>query len=103
MAHACWLHELSKRGNLCTESLNNLIRVMNRLGSGYSFESLRATLLFIVGLHKSALARRTFVRRARKVDALYDFMFGIDSVAGTRLNFGVDIDALARRVEAGFL
>jgi transposase len=32
--------------NACTESLNNLIGVMNRLGRGYSFEALRAKVLF---------------------------------------------------------
>ncbi len=32
--------------NAYTESLNNLIRVMNRLGRGYSFEALRAKILF---------------------------------------------------------
>jgi transposase len=31
--------------NAYTESLNNLGRVMNRLGRGYSFEALRAKIL----------------------------------------------------------
>lgn len=35
--------------NAYTESLNNLIRVMNRLGRGYSFEALRAKILFAEG------------------------------------------------------
>ncbi|MHB8176879.1 MAG: ISL3 family transposase [Vulcanimicrobiaceae bacterium] len=39
--------------NAYTESLNNLIRMMNRLGRGYSFEALRAKILFTEGLHKS--------------------------------------------------
>lgn len=32
--------------NACTESANNLIRAMNRMGRGYSFEALRAKVLF---------------------------------------------------------
>lgn len=35
--------------NAYTESLNSLIRVMNRLGRGYSFEALRAKILFTEG------------------------------------------------------
>ncbi|WP_297463323.1 ORF6N domain-containing protein, partial [Ferrovum sp.] len=37
-----------------TESLNSLIQVMNRMGRGYSFEALRAKILFSRGAHKSA-------------------------------------------------
>lgn len=39
--------------NAYTESLNSLIRVMNRLGRGYSFEALRAKVLFAEGVHKA--------------------------------------------------
>ncbi|HBB9944293.1 transposase [Vibrio parahaemolyticus] len=38
--------------NAYTESLNNLIRVMNRTGRGYSFEALRAKMLFTEGFQK---------------------------------------------------
>ncbi len=38
--------------NAYTESLNSLIRVINRLGRGYSFEALRAKILFTEGLVK---------------------------------------------------
>ena len=48
--------------NAYTESLNNLIRVMNRLGRGYSFEALRAKILFTEGLHKHTLSRPKFER-----------------------------------------
>ena len=43
--------------NAYTESLNNLIRVMNRLGRGYSFEALRAKILFSEGAHKHRNSR----------------------------------------------
>ncbi|ENP8454704.1 transposase [Photobacterium damselae] len=38
--------------NAYTESLNNLIRVMIRTGRGYSFEALRAKMLFTEGFQK---------------------------------------------------
>ncbi|AJE49794.1 transposase [Paenibacillus jamilae] len=38
--------------NAYTESLNSLVRVINRLGRGYSFEALRAKILFTEGLKK---------------------------------------------------
>lgn len=46
--------------NAYTESLNNLIRVMNRLGRGYSFEALRAKILFSEGAHKHKNSRPKF-------------------------------------------
>jgi len=49
--------------NAYTESLNSLIRVMNRLGRGYSFEALRAKILFAEGAHKHKLSRPKFERR----------------------------------------
>lgn len=38
--------------NAYTESLNNLVRVTNRLGRGYSFDALRAKILFTEGIKK---------------------------------------------------
>src|SRR5690606_31508867 len=38
--------------NAYTESLNNLVRVINRLGRGYSFDALRAKILFTEGFPK---------------------------------------------------
>lgn len=52
--------------NAYTESLNNLIRVMNRLGRGYSFEALRAKILFAEGAHKHKLTRPKFERKERR-------------------------------------
>jgi transposase len=48
--------------NAYTESLNSLIRVMNRLGRGYSFEALRAKILFTEGVHAKS-KRPKFQRR----------------------------------------
>jgi hypothetical protein len=52
--------------NAYTESLNSLIRVMNRLGRGYSFEALRAKILFAEGAHKHTLSRPKFERKERR-------------------------------------
>lgn len=56
--------------NAYTESLNNLIRVMNRLGRGYSFEALRAKILFTEGIHKHKLSRPKFERKDRGKEPL---------------------------------
>lgn len=64
--------------NAYTESLNSLIRVMNRLGRGYSFEALRAKILFAEGLHKH-------------------------KDVGPPKNFGADLSTLIRMIEAGEL
>jgi transposase len=51
--------------NAYTECLNGLIRVMNRLGRGYSFEALRAKILFSEGAHKHKLSRPKFERKEK--------------------------------------
>lgn len=104
--------------NAYTESLNNLIRVMNRLGRGYSFEALRAKILFTEGLHKRQMARPKFVRRdvrAAESEGLANRMWGFSTGrtmdfavdqqddAGDAKNFGTDISTLAQRLEAGEL
>jgi transposase len=49
-----------------TESLNSLIQVMSRLGRGYSFEALRARLLFAESAHQHQLSRPRFERREKE-------------------------------------
>nr|WP_242431941.1 transposase [Burkholderia ambifaria] len=110
--------------NAYTESRNNLIRVMNRLGRGYSFEALRAKILFAEGAFKRTNSRPKFERRIkpREVDEM--LRHGIpDDAAGMGLadmlvvdkpwkaprarmasshepkNYGVDISTLARLIE----
>jgi transposase len=56
--------------NAYTESLNSLIRVMDRMGRGYSFEALRAKILFTEGAHKHKLSRPKF-ERMREVEPDY--------------------------------
>jgi len=97
--------------NAYTESLNNLIRVMNRLGRGYSFEALRAKILFSEGAFKKELQRPKFERRMgygvpdmpmmfRTVPGLSSKVIGVDENAA-EVNYGVDISMLTRMIEAG--
>ncbi|WNV06015.1 ISL3 family transposase [Candidatus Methylospira mobilis] len=104
--------------NAYTESLNSLIRVMNRLGRGYSFEALRAKILFAEGAHKHKNSRPKFERKARETktvipdDAcgcgLPDFAVSApkpyipkESSTQQPRNYGVDISTLTALIEAG--
>lgn len=110
--------------NAYTESLNNLIRVINRLGRGYSFEALRAKILFAEGAFKRTNSRPKFERRVkpREIDdmmrhglpddamrmSLTDLLV-VDKPAKPPRertpstheprNYGVDISTLARLIE----
>jgi len=101
--------------NAYTESLNNLIRVMNRLGRGYSFEALRAKLLFAEGAFKRAIEKPKFERKDWMEDfdrmpadavgyACMSRMFSArpsTQPAAKERNYGPDISTLARMIEAG--
>ena len=71
--------------NAYTESLNNLIRVMNRLGRGYSFEALRAKILFAEGAHKHKNSRPKFERREK--ERIVAEPEAVDCLAGNFKNF----------------
>jgi transposase len=51
-----------------TERVNGLIRVMSRLGRGYSFEALRAKILFTEGVHRHKQVRPKFERMCRRAE-----------------------------------
>lgn len=115
--------------NAYTESLNNLIRVMNRLGRGYSFEALRAKILFTEGAHKHKLSRPKFERKREPVRTfeMADDMVGYGLPTLARVtsappppppvrkaaephedvkaekNYGADITTLIRLLEEGNL
>jgi hypothetical protein len=93
--------------NAFTESLNSLIRVMNRLGRGYSFEALRAKILFSRGAHKVVHKRPKFERQNQSI-GLAGWRMMTDSMHGygipeqvKEINYGVDIDKLVAMIEAG--
>jgi hypothetical protein len=112
--------------NAYTESLNSLIRIMNRLGRGYSFEALRAKILFSEGAHKHKLSRPKFERRRepepvemgyglpgniKNFEACDSFArmtpkpFGPKSTESEKpeKNYGADISTLIRMIENGEL
>lgn len=103
--------------NAYTESLNSLIRVMNRLGRGYSFEALRAKILFAEGAFKKTNSRPKFERRRESAPVMGRMMMA-DDFAGMMLppgppkstrrderekNYGVEISTLVRMLENGEL
>ena len=92
--------------NAYTESLNNLIRVMNRLGRGYSFEALRAKILFAEGAFKKQIIRPKFERR-RQDDANFASFAMMTSFQPepqeTEINYGVDISTLIEMIEGGHI
>jgi hypothetical protein len=104
--------------NAYTESMNSLIRVMNRLGRGYSFEALRARILFTEGMHKHTNSRPRFERKSagkKPDDSLFKFAGEYKIKAARRpalhqpeppgppKNYGVDISTLIAKLEAGRL
>lgn len=87
--------------NAYTESLNNLIRVVNRVGRGYSFEALRAKILFTEGLQK---VRRPRYQRQPIPEGFMGRMphYGV-AETGPTANYGADISTLVQEIEAGRL
>lgn len=101
--------------------LDSLIRVMNRLGRGYSFEALRAKILFTEDIHGRRQARPKLERK-RAPEPIGRGSASPDEVAGDGLpatrppkeanqhkkrpaprNHGAYIPALIRMIEAGKL
>lgn len=97
--------------NAYTESLNSLIRVMSRLERGYSFEALRAKILFTEGAHKHKLSRPKFERRSELELAVADDVVGYGVPDDTMeyeppeppKNYGADIKKLIELLESGRL
>jgi transposase len=95
-----------------TEGLNNLMRMTNRLGRGYSFEALRAKILFTEGVHKCVSSRPKWEIMATRHAGDGHFvqaMIGDASPGATDhgstaeelepANYGADISALCRWIE----
>jgi transposase len=95
--------------NAYTESLNSLIRVMNRLGRGYSFEALRAKILFAEGAFKKQNVRPKFERRQEivfpgRIAAMMTGTIGFQQEPKkTEINYGPDISTLVELIESGQL
>lgn len=102
--------------NAYTESLNNLIRVMNQLGRGYSFEALRAKILFSEGSHKHTNTKPKFERKTNKTTladmpekAMKDKEYKDQTLQSStrpkknQKNYGVDISMLVQMINDGSL
>lgn len=88
--------------NAYTESLNSLIRLINRVGRGYSFESLRAKILFTEGVQK--VKRPPFVRRGSPEKGKKMISFITDAVIAEPLeasSYGSAISTLWRLLDQG--
>jgi transposase len=86
--------------NAYTESLNNLIRMTNRLGRGYSFEALRAKMLFAEGVHK--IKKPKFNRRSIESEhpAIgYGLFTASTETEENEKNYGADISTLIELIE----
>lgn len=74
---------------------------MNRLDRGYSFEALRAKILFFRGAHKVVQERPKFERTSVGRNVMYDMLSYGGPSATEEVNYGVDIDKLVAMIEAG--
>ena len=96
--------------NAYTESINNLAKGMNRMGRGYSFDVIRARLLF--DDEARADTRTTIRKKPRKlapsapsmgmgrVVPSYDHLFDMEAEE-TVIEYGPYIPTLVRKLEAG--
>jgi len=86
--------------NAYTESLNNLIRCVNCIGRGYSFDILRAKILFTKGTHNVIQPTPKFERRdPYAVGRMTHYTLTV--LASKTINYGVDTSTLLRLLEEG--
>jgi transposase len=97
--------------NAYTEAMNNITRFINRMGRGYSFEVLRARLLYDEKVIKGeSTAIRKKVRKVKAAPDPHFFrrMIGSDNeyedvlIKGPAVNYGADLLTLARFLEEGY-
>jgi transposase len=104
-----WHHEIfnyfeNPVTNAYAESLNNIARLIVRMGRGYSFEVLRARLLFDRQVIKSSASLR---KKDRKPQVAYD-LFTSRNLAQVSWSqedivaYGADLPTLVRLLEEGY-
>lgn len=92
--------------NACAESANNLIRVANRMGRGYSFEVLRSRILLTN--HAGHQKKKLYVRpKPVEMDNCYSFAVcepsrSTEETIG-EISEGVDISTLLKLADEGLL
>jgi transposase len=84
--------------NAFTEALNNGIRSVYASGNGYSFEVLRAKLLYTKGTHKLFEVKPKYNRKAFD-DTSFQRLYVPPAVE--TVNYGVDISTLLTFIETG--
>jgi len=91
-----------------TECINGIVRLINQIGRGYSFEVLRARLLFNEqALADSSTSVRKKIRKAKPSSEEYSFSYGMmtedeDQYEETITNYGPYIPTLIRLLEEGY-
>lgn len=97
-----------------TESMNNITRFINRMGRGYSFEVLRARLLYdekVVKGERSSIRKK--VRKQKPPNDVWSLTIGrtitsseddyeYTTTPGPVVNYGADLSILARLLEEGY-
>ena len=87
--------------NACTESANNLIRAVQRMGRGYSFDVLRARILFVRhGAHKMKPFRR-FGKRDLVAEEGMGYGLPSTEIEPEEISLGVDTSTLLDLIERG--
>ena len=97
--------------NAYTESLNSVIRHIDRIGRSYGFESIRAKILYASNLHANKVKPKfnKSHKRARADDAMYmskmppNVLFQEANTQMEEANYGVSLDKLAKMLESGEL
>jgi transposase len=82
--------------NAYTECLNGIIRVVDRNGRGYSFEALRAKILFTAGAHKKVTPK---FKRAAPVSGHFQRMTLSTYDEPATKNYGTDLSTLLSLIE----
>jgi hypothetical protein len=87
--------------NAYTESLNSLIRVINRNGRGYSFEALRAKVLYTEGTHRIAKpAHRAVTRKPPPGGASFETGIALPEIDIPKArNYGAFIPSVVEMLE----
>ena len=90
--------------NACTESANNLIRAVQRMGRGYSFDVLRARILFVRhGAHRMKPFRRPGLMGKLRLedDRALGYELPSADIEPEEISLGVETSTLLDLIEKG--
>jgi transposase len=99
--------------NAYTEAMNSVIRHVDRMGRSYSFETIRAKMLYTKSIHKTQrpkmdkhydLCVPTFCRKGTVMDKYVPSKIASPvKKISKELNYGVDMDKLVKEIKKGTL